>query len=105
MSNLEEPMGNIELRLTLAGIQEEIGDVKSIALDTKAQATKTNGKVMWHTKTIWLCMGALPLLTIWAGWLTNVLISQPNPPSTQEIQAAVQSALTASFNKEYNVTK
>lgn len=98
MSSVEEAMGNTELRLTLATIQEEIGDVKSIALDTKAQATRTNGKVMWHTKTIWLCMGALPLLTIWAGWLTNQLINQPQQVSAEQIQAAVQQAFNNSFD-------
>lgn len=105
MIDVEKPMGNAELRLTLAGIQEEIGDVKSIALDTKTQAMKTNGKVMWHTKTIWLCMGALPLLTIWAGWLTEVLITQPQPASIGQIQAAVQSTVDSTFNGEYNITK
>lgn len=94
MSNVEEPMGNTELRLILAGIEEEIADVKSIALDTKAQATKTNGKVMWHTKTIWLFMGALPLLTFWAGWLTMRMLATPIPITANQVEAAVQQAFS-----------
>lgn len=45
MSSVEVPMGNVEMRLAFANLQEEIGDVKGIALDTRAQTTKTNGHV------------------------------------------------------------
>lgn len=63
-------MGNTELRLSLASIESEISDVKGIALDTHAQALHTNGTVKWQTKMIYTFLGALPLITGWAGWLT-----------------------------------
>lgn len=43
--DIEIPMGNTELRLTLASIEDKLEEVKIIATDTKAQALKTNGRV------------------------------------------------------------
>lgn len=93
--DIEKPMGNAELRLSLASIETEIVEVKVIANRGLEQALKTNGKVMWHTKTIWLCMGALPLLTVWAGWLTLQILSAK--PDAQEIQAAVNAGISQAF--------
>lgn len=99
MSDLEKPMGNTELRLTLSSIQEEIGDVKSIALDTRDQARKTNGRVNMHDKLLWLAMGALPLLTAWAGWLTLRQLENPSVISRADVQAAVQQAFAQNLKE------
>lgn len=101
-------MGNTELRLSLASIESEISDVKSIAIDTHTQALHTNGTVRWHTKMLWLAMGALPLLTGWAYWLTiHVLdaseniakiqteIDTQNSVTQQQIQQAAQQGIIA----------
>lgn len=70
MNDVDAPMGNAELRLALASIENEVSDVKRISMDVHEQAVHTNGTVRWHTKMLWLAMGALPLLTGWAAWLT-----------------------------------
>lgn len=94
-------MGNTELRLTLAGIQEEIADVKSIALDVRAQATKTNGRVRWLEKMIYTALGALPLLTVWAGGLTYAYMHPVIQPTQEALQAAVNNA----FNNSLDIKK
>lgn len=91
--DIDKPMGNAELRLSLLSIENEIGDVKSIAMSTHEQAKKTNGRVNLHDKMLWTALGALPLLTIWAGWLTEIQLNRPAEVSTQQIQAAVQQAV------------
>lgn len=108
MSDLEKPMGNAELRLSLASIESEIVDTKHIAIETRDQATHTNGTVRWHTKMLWLAMGALPLLTGWAYWLTihvldnseNVAkiqteIDTQNTVTQEQIQQAAQQGIIA----------
>lgn len=56
---LDSPMGNTELRITLAGIESEIGDVKSIAIETRDQAVKTNGSVANVKEDLAFWRGAL----------------------------------------------
>lgn len=92
--DVDSPMGNAELRLNFANIESELADNKRITLATHEQAKKTNGRVNWMEKTIWLSMGAIPLLTIWAGWLTKEMLEARSPQSI-EIQAAVTQALDA----------
>lgn len=94
--DVDQPMGNAELRLTLASIENEIGDVKSIAMETRQGQKYTNGKVRWLIKLAWLSMGALPLLTVWAAWLTKVQLERglaAEPVQAEQIQAAVLDAL------------
>lgn len=38
-------MGNAELRLTLAGIESEVSEIKGLAMSTNTQAKLTNGHV------------------------------------------------------------
>lgn len=90
MNNLEQAMGNTELRLTLERIE-------GIAIEARDNTAYTNGKVRWHTKMIYLSMGALPLLSVWAGWLTLEVLHTAetfasSQVSTQQIQAAVNQA-------------
>lgn len=92
MKDVDVPMGNAELRLTLASIENEISDVKGITMDTHEQAKKTNGRVNWLEKAMWTALGALPLLTVWAGWLTVLQLNQPKPVDQFQIQAAVNEA-------------
>lgn len=82
-------MGNAELRLTLASIENEVVETKGIAMEARDQGLKTNGNVRLHEKLIWTALGALPLLTIWAAWLTQQTL---NTPRTD--QAAIQTAVS-----------
>lgn len=94
--DVDQPMGNAELRLSFAELQSEIIDVKSIALETRTGQKYTNGKVMWLTKGAWLVMGALPLLTIWSMWLTKETLDRDKASSVEQsavVQAAVLKAL------------
>jgi hypothetical protein len=86
MSEVDKPMGNAELRLRLASIE-------TIGMETHEQAKKTNGRVNWLEKTAWVASGAIPLLTLWAGWLTLHQLNSPQPVTEPQIQAAVQSAI------------
>lgn len=89
-------MGNAELRLTLQSIESELAGNTTISLETQVQAKKTNGTVMWHTKMIWLAMGAIPLLTVWAAWLTKEQLDASRHTTidqTAQVEAAVTKAL------------
>lgn len=105
-NDVDKPMGNAELRLSLASIENEVSDVKRIAMDTHVQALKTNGKVRWHTKMLWLAMGPLPILTAWAWYLTlhtidantqvaalQAELQQQESDNKIQVQEAVVSAL------------
>lgn len=92
MTDFETPMGNTELRLSLASIESEVAEVKSISMENNEHAKYTNGKIMWLTKLAWLTLGALPLLTVWSVWLTSETLKsreELSPVQTQAIQAAV----------------
>jgi hypothetical protein len=54
-------MGNAELRLTLASIESE---VKGIAMETRDQARKTNGRVSRLENWRWLLLGMGSITTI-----------------------------------------
>lgn len=72
-------------------------DAQAVVLrDIKAQTTKTNGRVTNHDKMLWTALGALPLLAIWAGILTNQFLSaqsKMSPSQEASITAAVDAAL------------
>lgn len=58
----------------------------------ESQTTKTNGRVKWLEKMIWLAVGALAPLTFWSIWLTNETLKSKeelSPIQNQAIQAAV----------------
>lgn len=95
---VEKPMGNTELRLILAGIEEEIGDIKGIALDTKAQAIHTNGTVKWQTKMIYLAMGALAILAPISGWLCTSLIADEKQLAALKATSSPNAITTAVNN-------
>lgn len=53
-------------------------------------------------KAMWVGMGALPLLTIWAMWLTNAQLEESKTISTVErleIEAAVIRGVDAALDK------
>lgn len=93
--DVDLPMGNAELRLNFADLRSEVAEVKDIALETHDQAVKTNGRVNWLEKTAYTALGALPLLTFWAAWLTYKELDAPPPVQEEQIQAAVLQALDA----------
>lgn len=108
-ADVDKPMGNAELRLSLASIESEVSDTKRISTETHEQARKTNGRVNWMEKCIYVSMGALPLLTAWAGWLTLEVISdQKSEAQTQQeiqdtLQQSVQEGITNALSG-YNKT-
>lgn len=59
MASVDEPMGNAELRLTLAGLESEIAEIKSLSISTNEQAKLTNGNVaklkLWQSYVIGFC--------------------------------------------------
>lgn len=59
INDVDQPMGNAELRLSLAGIESEIAEVKGIAMETREQAKKTNGAVaslkLWRSYIVGFC--------------------------------------------------
>ncbi len=75
--------------------------------EIKAQVLKTNGRVNWLEKAMWTALGALPLLTVWAGFLTKEILDQKGKAvevPTAVIQAAVNQAFTNNL-KENGYTK
>jgi hypothetical protein len=62
--DLDSQMGNAELRLTLASIESEISEVKGIAMETRDQARKTNGRVSRLENWRWLLLGMGSITTI-----------------------------------------
>lgn len=97
--DVDKPMGNAELRLSLAGIESEVAAVKNTLDEVHTQAKKTNGRVNWLEKGMYVSVGALPLLTIWALWLTVATLDKPAPLDAQQLQQVVESALSDSLTK------
>lgn len=65
----------------IAGIKEDLGEIKD--------------GVKWSTRLIWIATGAVGILTPWAWWLTQQVIStrdDVSPAVKLEIQAAVTNA-------------
>lgn len=99
MTDLETPMGNAELRLSLANIESEVAEVKGIALDTHEQATKTNGRVNLLEKFQYGSLVGLAILTPIVGWVAVDYLNHRDQKqyNTVELQAAVTAALDAKF--------
>lgn len=101
-TNLTDHM-DTQFEAKMAVLNELAKDV----VETKEQAKKTNGRVTMLEKLIWTALGALPLLTIWAAWLSNqVLANQQTITSLQtsasvELQAAVANGIKEAL-EEYN---
>lgn len=68
MDDLEKPIGNVEMRLWMQGID-------TVTAETHTQTLKTNGQVRWQTKMIYLAMGSLVILAPISGWLCTSVIS------------------------------
>ena len=66
----------------------------NILSDIKTQTTKTNGRVTSVEKLIWTSLGALPLLTVWSGWMTHEILT-----SKEEISPVMQAAIERSVLK------
>lgn len=97
--DVDKPMGNAELRLSLASIESEIASVSTKVDAVHTQAKKTNGRVNWQEKCVYISMGAMPLLTIWAGWLTIRMLNQPVAVNSEQLQSIVETALDSSLTK------
>lgn len=122
--DVDRPMGNAELRLTLANIASEVVDTKAIAIETHTQAKATNGRVTylekqnikceavekavvkltqtstWSERSIWISMGAIPLLTVWALWLTKAQLERPAQFTPAEQSVQIQAAVNAAFKNQ-----
>lgn len=93
-NDVDKPMGNAELRLTLASIESEIVETKGIAIETRVQTTKTNGRVTSLEKSKYVTMGAVGVLSAvvvpilgWALWVLANIQSQ--------VHTAVDAALSS----------
>lgn len=82
-------MNDVALENRLTRIEDTVNQ-------TLDQAKKTNGRVNWHDKMVWTALGALPLLTIWAGWLTLQVLNPPINSAT--IQAAVNTGINEALS-------
>lgn len=81
-------------------IDEQSKDIKG-HMDTAIaplviQVTKTNGRVGLLEKMAYISLGAIPLLSIWAGWLTFDYLEQKDT-IRHEIQAAIDAAFEANL--------
>lgn len=56
------------------------------------QVTKTNGTVKWQTKLLYIGIGALMLLTPWAGWVTTQLLANKNYVTQDDLKTALDQA-------------
>lgn len=99
--DVDMPMGNAEMRLLFAGLENEIADVKGITLETRDQAKKTNGRVNWLEKSMWMAMGALPLLSLMSLWMMQQVMSLKEVQARQgyDIQAAVDAGLEKALSR------
>lgn len=100
--DVDKPMGNAELRLSLAGIESEISDVKGIAMETRDQARKTNGRVTLLEKFMWTMAGLMPFMTAAMGWLSIDYIKHRNQASqipTTQLEAAVDQAFVSNLSR------
>lgn len=100
--DVEHPMGNTELRLTLATIQEEVADSKSIGLKNLEQFKELNGSVKsmkkWQEQVKGGTKIAVPfmvMITGIVGWLAVDYLNhrEQKVPTVQEYQAAAYSAM------------
>jgi len=60
------------------------------------QVTKTNGRVGILERMAWVSLGAIPLLTVWAGWLTFDYLNSKDVMK-HDIQQAVDEAFDANI--------
>lgn len=104
---IEQPMGNTELRLSLSNLEEEVADAKGIALDTLEQAKKTNGHVADAFREIedlkrsrtGLYYALVALTTVMIPILSASLYREWNPVPTIS-PAELQTALYAAVHQE-----
>lgn len=100
MNDVDKPMGNAELRLTLAGLESEVGDIKDIALDTRDQARKTNGRVNILEKFQYGALVGFSILTPITGWLVIDYMQHRNDIENQVTPAMVQAAVNQAFEEQ-----
>lgn len=77
-------------------------DLKIEPLTT--QVTKTNGTVRWLTKMIYVALGALPLLSIWAWIITQQFLSSQtelSPAQVNEMKVILQPIVDSGVDKAF----
>lgn len=90
MSDLNQPIGNVEMRLWMQKID-------TVTDATHIQATKTNGTVKWLIKMMYLAIGALAILAPISGWLCTSVIADERQISS--LKATVSpNAITSAVN-------
>lgn len=95
MTETEERYNNRQIERML---DSQSGDIKehitSVISPLTIQVTKTNGRVRWLEKMIWMALGALALLTPWAIWMTSQQVEREKPISKDEVETLIDDRLT-----------
>lgn len=105
MTNVDVPMGNAELRITLQEIHAEVAETKGIAMEGRDASKTTNGKVAeitaWKEQVnggIKVAIPALTLVVAALGWLTVDYLNHRDKVPVDQIQAAVDRAFNDNLN-------
>lgn len=73
----------------------------------ETQTNKTNGRVNWLEKTMYMALGALAILTPFTGWLTTDYLrhrGDSDKVSAQQVQA-LQQAVSQGISERFDVVK
>lgn len=90
----EERYNNRQIERMLDEQSKELKEHISLLIrPLTEQVMKTNGTVKWQTKMLYMALGALFLLTPWAGWVTTHILSQAKPLSKDDVEQIIDDRL------------
>lgn len=94
MPDTEERYNNRQIERMLDSQSSDIKEhITSVISPLTIQVTKTNGRVRWLEKMIWMALGALALLTPWAIWITSHQLAQKDAITQVDLDQAVDQAV------------
>lgn len=86
MTDSEERYNNRQIERMLDSQSSDLKEhITSVISPLTIQVTKTNGRVRWLEKMIWMALGALALLTPWAIWMTSRQLEQPKQLTRDDV--------------------
>lgn len=82
-------------------LDDKFVDIQDSLVRIEKQTTATNGHLRLHDRLLWLAMGAIPLLSVWAWFLTMQVLDGQKQISPLQ-QAVIIHAVDEAFknNKE-----